>query len=463
MAAFDKFTRRAKQVLSLAQEEARHFNHPYVGTEHILLALIREGEGVAARVLQMLGVELQKARSAVEFIAGRGDSDSPAGELELTGRVRKVLEHAVEEARALGHSYVGTEHLLLGLARQQDGIACGVLDIMSVSLEHVRAHVVRLLDKAGARTARPVRPADPEQEALLFKRLFHSGQPPASPVDGPGWQVQSGAQLIGGPQSRPAWRDEVLPDSFDQQLLSVLELAGEEARLLGHSLVGTPHLLLGLLRDADDEIAGVLARVGHSIDQVYDAAIELLSKVSESPTRSEEALDFSLRASEAVRYAAYEAGMLRHSAIGCAHLLLGLARIEELDAQSMLRKLGIDPARLRHQVLRALSPRAGELSQAELGLRNLDRSSALPGPDSIGVGDVLQARIVEAGRGREQGVGYLDERRTRTKVIVEDARSRIGELVSVVVTKMQITRRGCVIYARLATSEEEEEGQAVSA
>ena len=121
---FDKFTERARRVLTLAQEEALRFNHNYIGTEHLLLGLVREGEGVAAKVLANLGVELNKVRSAVEFIIGRGDR-AVMGEIGLTPRAKKVIELAVDEARRLGHHYIGTEHLLLGLVREGEGIAAG--------------------------------------------------------------------------------------------------------------------------------------------------------------------------------------------------------------------------------------------------------------------------------------------------------------------------------------------------
>ncbi len=121
---FDKFTERARRVLSLAQEEAQRFQHNYIGTEHLLLGLVREGEGVAAQVLRNLGVELNKVRSAIEFIVGRGDR-IVLGESGLTQRAKKVIELAVDEARRLNHHYIGTEHLLLGLAREEDGIAAG--------------------------------------------------------------------------------------------------------------------------------------------------------------------------------------------------------------------------------------------------------------------------------------------------------------------------------------------------
>ena len=141
---YSKFTKRAKQVLQLAAEEARAFNHPYIGTEHILLGLIRESEGIAARVLDELGVKLPQARSAVEFIVGSGDSTMVTDQ-ELTARAQKVIKYAIEEANRLNHHYIGTEHLLLGLVRNGEGVATGVLDILGVSLEQVRNQVMRVL------------------------------------------------------------------------------------------------------------------------------------------------------------------------------------------------------------------------------------------------------------------------------------------------------------------------------
>jgi ATP-dependent Clp protease ATP-binding subunit ClpC len=145
---FARFTERARRVLSLAQEEAQRFNHNYIGTEHLLLGLVCEDDGVAAKVLSNLGVELNKVRSTVEFIIGRGDQ-TVLGDIGLTPRSKQVIELAVEEARLLGHRYIGTEHLLLGLVREGEGIAAGVLESLGVTLERVRAETVRVLGDQG--------------------------------------------------------------------------------------------------------------------------------------------------------------------------------------------------------------------------------------------------------------------------------------------------------------------------
>ena len=144
---FDRFTERARKVLSLAQEEAQRFQHNYIGTEHLLLGLVREGEGVAAKVLAQMGVSLEKVRNSVEFIIGRGDR-IVLGEIGLTPRAKKVIELAVDEARRLNHHYIGTEHILLGLVREGEGIAAGVLTSLGVILPNLRTTTIQVLTQS---------------------------------------------------------------------------------------------------------------------------------------------------------------------------------------------------------------------------------------------------------------------------------------------------------------------------
>ncbi len=141
---FGRFTQRAHKVLYLAQEEARRFNYPYVGTEHLLLGLIREGEGVAARALSAMGIEAEKVRSMVEEMVEKVQGPAPA-EMTLTPRAKRVLELAIDEARRMGHNYVGTEHLLLGLIREGEGVAAQVLTSLGVDAEKVRQVVLQML------------------------------------------------------------------------------------------------------------------------------------------------------------------------------------------------------------------------------------------------------------------------------------------------------------------------------
>ena len=156
---FERFTDRARRVIVLAQEEARMLNHDYIGTEHLLLGLIHEGEGVAAKALESLGISLDAVRQQVEEIIGQGQQ-APSGHIPFTPRAKKVLELADREARALGHDYIGTEHILLGLIREGDGVAAQVLVKLGADLNRVRQQVIQLLrgdqgtDVAGAGSRR---------------------------------------------------------------------------------------------------------------------------------------------------------------------------------------------------------------------------------------------------------------------------------------------------------------------
>jgi ATP-dependent Clp protease ATP-binding subunit ClpC len=142
---FERFTDRARRVVVLAQEEARLLKHNYIGTEHILLGLIHEGEGVAAKALESLGISLEAVRTQVEEIIGQGQQ-SPSGHIPFTPRAKKVLELSLREALQLGHNYIGTEHILLGLIREGEGVAAQVLVKLGADLTRVRQQVIQLVN-----------------------------------------------------------------------------------------------------------------------------------------------------------------------------------------------------------------------------------------------------------------------------------------------------------------------------
>ena len=172
---FERFTDRARRVVVLALEEARLLNHNYVGTEHLLLGLIHEGQGVAAKALELLGIRLEAVRAQVEEIIGQGQS-APTGHIPFTPRAKKVLELSLREAQQLGHNYIGTEHILLGLIREGDGVAARVLVKLGADLSRARGQVIGLLSgetggvEAGART-RLVRMTVPADLFLLEEQL----------------------------------------------------------------------------------------------------------------------------------------------------------------------------------------------------------------------------------------------------------------------------------------------------
>src|SRR5690242_4402107 len=200
MDRFDKFTDRARKVLTLAQDEAQRFNHNYIGTEHLLLGLVREGEGVAARVLENMNVELAKVRTAVEFIIGRGDRPV-VGEVGLTPRAKRVIELAIDEARRLGHNYIGTEHLLLGLVREGEGIAAGVLESLGVNLDKVRHEVIRVLSQSSSagpsaqETKRASKTPTVDQLGINLTEAARAGK--LDPVIGREKEIERVIQILG--------------------------------------------------------------------------------------------------------------------------------------------------------------------------------------------------------------------------------------------------------------------------
>ena len=227
---FDRFNDRAKRVLALAQDEAIRFNHNYMGPEHLLLGLIREGEGVAARALDGLGVELSKARVAVESMIGRGDATTSPSEITLTPRLKKVIELAIDEAKKLGHDHVGTEHLLLGIVREGESVAQGALASLGVSLENVRHRVIATI-----------------------------GQEPVARV---------GADRYG---------------YSDASAAQVIAFATQEARDLGHDWLGSEHLLLGLLLTPGPH-SNALHSLGVRYGPVREAVVKAVPPRDETPT-----------------------------------------------------------------------------------------------------------------------------------------------------------------------------------
>ena len=162
---FERFTDRARRVVVLAQDEARMLNHNYIGTEHILLGLLHEGEGVAAKALESLGISLDAVRQQVEEIIGQGQQ-APSGHIPFTPRAKKVLELSLRESLQLGHNYIGTEHILLGLIREGDGVAAQVLVRLGADRNRVRQQVIQLLH--GHQGKEPVSARSAERELRLL-------------------------------------------------------------------------------------------------------------------------------------------------------------------------------------------------------------------------------------------------------------------------------------------------------
>jgi ATP-dependent Clp protease ATP-binding subunit ClpA len=307
----DRFNDRAKRVLALAQDEAIRFNHNYIGTEHLLLGLMREGEGLAAQVLRSLGGDISTLRRQVELIIGRGESTTSPSEITMSPRTKRVIELAIDEARRLGHAHVGTEHLLLGVLRDAGSIAGGVLEAAGLKPDAIRERVIATV---GAQ-----RDSTPE---------------------GPNSDVR--APTGGGPFSR-----------FDDRAKRVLALAQDEAIRLNHNYMGTEHLLLGLLRHDEPTTSEVLVANGVTLEKAR-TAVGFIVPQGEGPTPPSE-ITLSPRTKKVIELSNDEAVKLGSASVRPAHLLLALVREGEGIACGVIESLGVPLDKVRQDVLSALS------------------------------------------------------------------------------------------------------------
>ena len=194
---FERFTDRARRVVVLAQEEARALNHDYIGTEHILLGLIHEGEGIAARALESLNISLEAVHQQVEQMIGRGLA-APTGHIPFTPRAKKVLELSFREALQLGHNYIGTEHILLGLVREEEGVGAQVLQRLGPNLDSVGFAVIQELHGHSARKFRKTSSPSPfeKREKIVLSFLVHEGLTASEIAESLGVSTEKVRQVI---------------------------------------------------------------------------------------------------------------------------------------------------------------------------------------------------------------------------------------------------------------------------
>jgi len=309
MGPFDRFNDRAKRVLALAQDEAIRFNHNYIGVEHLLLGLVREGEGVAARVLDSLGIDLSKARSSVEVMIGRGKETTSPSEITLSPRTKKVIELAVDEARKLGHSHVGTEHLLLGIVREGESVGAGLLQSMGVSLEQVRHQVIAVMGQHR-----------PEMGAT------------ASAGIGP-----SAGAGIGSSHPVP------FVDRLETSGRRALARAYWEAGRANDKEVTPHHLLLGLVTSGDVWTHRLLAELGVDLADLV-TRIDAAAPRNEGPRPAR--LDEQAALTEVFARAASFASERNSALIRSGHLLLAIAASDSVGG-NVLKAVGATPGCIR--------------------------------------------------------------------------------------------------------------------
>jgi ATP-dependent Clp protease ATP-binding subunit ClpA len=302
---FDRFTDRARKCMGLARQEAQRFNHDYIGTEHILLGLVQEGSGVAASVLKNLDIDLKKIRQEVEKLVSTGTTMVTMGQLPFTPRAKKVLEYSLEEATRLRHSYIGSEHFLLGLLREGEGVAAQVLRHLRVGIEDVRRQVLEVI------AGEPLAPEDLTAGPYAADRRWHR----VGPI-------------------------------FTQVALTTMGYAGRLAMRRNVS-VGPAHLLGGLLLWAADapkqkSLASLLG-VG-DVDALSNAARARADAVSgPPPTEGAQHSVETLRVLARALTRAAERGAVQASE---ADLLVALVADEGPETR-WLREHGVDVERIR--------------------------------------------------------------------------------------------------------------------
>ncbi|MEO0644648.1 MAG: Clp protease N-terminal domain-containing protein [Cyanobacteria bacterium J06650_10] len=291
---FEYFSNSAINSIMWAQEEARRLGHNFVGTEQLLLGVIREDTGVAAKVIKSsTKITLENARKEVEKIIGRG-SGSVVVEIPFTPRTKQVFEFSLREARQLKHDYVGTEHLLLGLLKEGEGVGARVLENLGVSSSFLRVQVIAALNGTAEAS-----------NSSIFK-------------------------------------------DFTNEAINVVSIAQEEARQIGGNFIGPEHLLLGLVGEED----GIAAEVLKSIKVT---SIDIRAELSKLVDRNSDAIPsrilFTPKSKRILTRSTIEAKRLKHSFVGTEHLLLGLLFDSENIAIKILENLSIRPVNVRKLVL----------------------------------------------------------------------------------------------------------------
>ena len=319
---FERFTDRARRVVVLAQEEARNLNHNYIGTEHILLGLIHEGEGVAAQALEAMGISLESVREQVEEIIGQG-TEAPSGHIPFTPRAKKVLEYSLREALQLGHNYIGTEHILLGLIREGDGVAAQVLTNLGADLPSVCQQVIQLLNgyQGGTPAAENVQEPAAAAVAASAPSRGRGGTPSTSLV-----LDQFGRNLTAA--AREGKLDPVI--GREKEIERIMQVLCRRTKnnpcLIGEPGVGKTAVVEGLaLAIAHDDVPDILAN-----KQLY--SLDLSSMVAGSRYRG----DFEERMKKVLKEITQRGDIIIF--IDEIHTLVGAGAAEgSIDAANILK------------------------------------------------------------------------------------------------------------------------------
>ena len=283
---FEKFTDKAIKVMMLTQEESRRLGHNVVSTEHILLGLIGEKTEIASQVLMRMGVSRDKARIEVERIVGKGSESPVMLEIPFTSEAKRVLELALQETRQHQHNYIDVGHILLGLIKEEKGLAVMVLKNLGVNISEVYRQVHNSLDSAYDTTANDAPASYYKSKLFLRNKSFQSFSIPA---------------------------------------IKVIWLAEMESQRLGHNFIGTEQILLGLIEEGIGVAAQILKSLGVNL---HDVRVEIEKKIGRGSGEVQGEIFFTPAAERLIEYSLEEARQLNSGEVNTEHLLLGLVRMQ---------------------------------------------------------------------------------------------------------------------------------------
>lgn len=336
---FDRFTERAHKTMSYSRMASEQFNHDYIGTEHMLLGLVRSSECVAVAILKEFGLEPTQVEDAVKKKIRPGPNRIQYGNLPFTPRAKKILEKAMDEARSLEHTYVGTEHLLLGMLHVSDGLASEVLGSFGLSLATVREKTVAYLSALPPRNRMP-------DYAVPASRATSTVPPSVDEKPGILKRMVNALLRSKEPHAPTPF------DSFTDRARKALSFARKEAERMNHDYIGTEHILLGIVCEGAGVAACTLENLHVDLARVRNE-IEKTVKQGEHPVTSGP-LPFTPLAKRVLEYAIEEAKALDHHYVGTEHLLLGLMREENGLGGQVLENLGLTQEAIRKEVLKFL-------------------------------------------------------------------------------------------------------------
>jgi len=312
---YERFTDRAYKVMQLANQEALRFNHEYIGTQHLLLGLVKEGSGVAAQVMRKFDIDMRKIRLEAEKLIRSGPDMVTMGKLPMTPAAKRVIKYAIEESEKLRHDCVDTEHILLGLLRENESVAAQILMNLGLRLDKARTIIENAIQQSNS----AVSGWSEGEKERVFNELC----------------------------------EQAMSEQFTDRAKKVLQLASEEAKRLNHKYIATEHILLGLIKEGSGVAVQVLRNL--TVDP-QEVVVEIERLTRKGIGKGERAtLSLTVRSKKVMEYAKEESRFLGHGYVGTEHILLGLLREDAGAAAQILMYFDLRLEELETEIVNVLS------------------------------------------------------------------------------------------------------------